>query len=232
MSLSKPRTTISPVERFFELKLAVGAVSFYDREAKENLIVTGPAGEWEKDKKFAADPQFKAIVLDVLSFIGGYSDPRESGIWSNEIRSTRNEPLTVRTKKGVLAEGLYDDIKGDLKSEGGKFGNSVYIAFEEDGEWKLGNLKLIGAGVSAFFDFKEGKKFDQDPGLAIVGWTGLKKGTNEYFSPAFKSWDVPEDALAAAVALDEALQEYLGAAPAKDEDYSAPADDFTEEAPF
>lgn len=232
MSLSKPRSTTSPVERSFELKLSVGSVSYYDRDNKENVTITGPAGEWEKDKKYAADPQFKVIILDVLSYIGGFSDPDSSGIWSNEVRSTRNEQLTVRTKKRVLAEGLYDDIKGALKGEGGKFGNSVYVAYEEDGEWKLGNLKLIGAGVSAFFDFKEGKKFDQDPGLSIVGWTGLKKGTNEYFSPAFKSWDVSEEDLAAAVALDEGLQEYLSASPGKADEYAAPAEDFQDEAPF
>jgi hypothetical protein len=243
MSLSKPRGTTSPVQRFFELKLAGGSVGFYDKEAKENKTVTGPAGEWAKDKKYAADPQFKFIILDILSFIGGFSDPNQSGIWSNEIRSTRNEKLVVRTKKGVLAEGLYEDIKGELKGEGGKFGNSVYLAFEEDGEWKLGNLKLIGAGVSAFFDFKEGKRFDINPGVAIVGWTGLKKGTNEYFSPAFESWDVPDDIFTKAVALDEVLQEYLSAAPAAaEEEPAAPAasresawgssNDYSDEPPF
>lgn len=209
MSLSKPRTNASPVQRRFELKLAVGAASYYDTEAKNNVTITGPAGAWADGTTYPADPEFKFIVLDTLSFVGGYNDSTESGIWSNEIRSTRDEKLTVRTRKGILVEGYYADIKDQIKSDGGKFGNSVYIAYQDGGEWKLGNLKLIGAGVSAWFDFKEGKYFDSDPGVSITGWVGKKKGSNKYFEPIFASWTVPAADLSAASDLDETLQAYF-----------------------
>ncbi|MBB3752455.1 hypothetical protein FHT44_004967 [Mycolicibacterium sp. BK634] len=194
MSLSNPRTNTSPVQRFFELKLSTGAVTWYDKDAKKNVELDVP---------------FKFVVLDTLSFVGGFNEPAKSGIWSNEVRSVRDEVLTVRTRKGVLAEGVYSDIKDTIKAEGGKFGNSVYIAFQEDGEWKLGNLKLIGAGVSAWFDFTDGKHLDRDPGAAVTGWIEKKKGRNEYFEPVIESWTVDGADLSAASALDEALQDYL-----------------------
>lgn len=238
MSLSKPRGTTSPVQRRFELKLAVGSLTFYDSESKQNVTVVSPVGEWDKDVTYDAKPPFKFIILDVLSVIGGFNEPTESGIWSNEIRSTRDEKFVVRTKKGILHEGYYADIKEAIKADGGKFGNSVYLAYNDGGEWKLGNLKLIGAGVRPFFDFKEGVSFDREPGVAIAGWTALKKGRNEYFEPVFKSWSLSDADLAAAVALDESLQQFLSAPPAasNDEDstpsggYSAPPLD--EEPPF
>lgn len=217
MSLSKPRTNTSPVQRRFELKLAAGSATYYDSEAKQNVTVTGPAGTWENGATYTADAPFKFIVLDTLSFIGGFNEPLNSGIWSNEIRSTRDEKLTVRTSKGVLVEGYYADIKGDIAKDGGKFGNSVYIAYQDGGEWKLGNLKLIGAGVSAWFDFKEGKYFDSDPGVSITGWVGKKKGRNEYFEPIFASWAVPPADIAEAAELDETLQEFLSSSGSKEE---------------
>lgn len=235
MSLSKPRATTSPVERNFELKLAVGSVGYYDRDAKKNVTVTGPAGEWEKGATYPAAPPFRAIVLDVFSFIGGFNNKQQSGIWSNEVRSTRDEEFVVRTRGGVLKQGLYADIRDEVTNPkvGGKFGNSVYIAFREDGEWKLGNLKLIGAGLSAFFDFKKGKFFDSDPGLAITAWQGKQTGTNEYFSPVFESWDVGAADLAAASSLDETLQQFLGAVPAKaEESVDVESDEFNPEPPF
>lgn len=210
LSLSKPRGTTSPVQRRFDLKLTDNAaVTYYDRDTKATVPVTTPNAEWELDKVVPLADPFEFIVLDVLSFIGGFHEPSQSGIWSNEVRSTRDQKFVVRTKKGVLVEGLYEVIKEAVKADGGKFGNSVYIAYKDAGEWKLGNLKLIGAGVSAFFDFKDGKYLDSDPGVAITGWVGKKKGRNEYFEPVFASWEVDASDLAAAVAIDEALQVFL-----------------------
>jgi hypothetical protein len=240
MSLSKPRGTTSPVQRRFELKLAAGSVTYYDSDAKDNVVVTGPAGAWEEGKQYEADSPFKVIVLDVLSVIGGYSDAKSSGIWSNEVRSTRNEEFVVKTRDGVLRRGLYEEIKDVLKGDGGKFGNSIYLAYNDGGEWRLGNVKLIGAGVSAFFDFKKGKSFDRDPGLAIIGWEGMKKGSNKYFSPIFESWQVGEADLESAIALDEDLQRFLSSSVGAKDDQDEPPQaetvsgnaNFDEEPPF
>lgn len=195
MSLSNPRGTTNPVQRYFTLKLSTGQVTHYNKDAKKDVVV--------------ADP-FTFIVLDALSVIGGYSDDKKSGIWSNEVRSTRDEELVVRTRDGVLVKGLYSDIRDTIKAEGGKFGKSLFIAFLDDGEWKLGNLKLIGAGFSEWFDFEKGKRFDADPGVLISSWEERRKGRNEYFVPVFESWEVGADDLGAAMELDKQLQEYLG----------------------
>ena len=221
MSLSNPRGTTNPVQRYFTLKLSTGQVTHYNKDAKKDVVV--------------ADP-FTFIVLDALSVIGGYSDDKKSGIWSNEVRSTRDEELVVRTRDGVLVKGLYSDIRDTIKAEGGKFGKSLFIAFLDDGEWKLGNLKLIGAGFSEWFDFEKGKRFDADPGVLISSWEERRKGRNEYFVPVFESWEVGADDLHAAMELDKQLQEYLGSKKSDDtpQRESAPAveDEFEEAPPF
>lgn len=237
MSLSNPRGTTSPVQRTFELRLSKGDVTYYDRDAKKTVSVTESCGEWEEGKEVALSTPFKFIILDILSMVGGFNNKTSSGIWSNEVRSIKDEKLVVRTRNGVLAEGLYADIKDEICSTkvGAKFGNSVYLAYK-DGELTLGNLKLLGAGVKAFFDFRKGKRFDAEPGVAITGWKAEKTGTNTYFVPKFETVPVSEETLAEAVRLDEQLQEFLSDAPKRQEPEreSEPTvdDSWTEEPPF
>lgn len=215
MSLSNPRTSQSPVQRHFSLKMSTGHVTYYDKAAQKEVEVEAP---------------FRFLVLDTLNFIGGFNEPSNSGIWSNEVRNTRQETLTVRSKKGIIATGLYDAIKGDVKDDGGKFGNSVYIAYKDGDEYALGNIKFLGAGLSKWFDFRQGKNLDLDPGVAVTGWTEEKKGRNEYFAPVFDSLKVSDEAVAAAKLLDQQLQAYLSSAPSSQEEsrqeYSAPAPSF------
>lgn len=201
MSLSNPRAA-SPVKRYFRIRSSTGDVVYYDKEARKEVVVETP---------------FKFIVLDVLNIIGGFNDDEKSGIWSNEVR-TNDDELTVRTKKGVLAKGSYNAIKDRVKADGGKFGNSVYIAYQEDGEMTLGNLQLLGAAVSEWFDFKKGVYLDRDPGVQIASWEHRTKGRNEFEVPVFKSMDVSPESMKAATELDEALQAYLRAAPAARDD--------------
>ncbi|MBF4194593.1 hypothetical protein [Mycolicibacterium phlei] len=193
MSLSKPRE-ISPTRRFFRIRGATGDVVYYDKAKQDEVAVELP---------------FRFIVLDVLNTIGGFHEPSNSGIWSNEVRYV-DELFTVRTRDGVFARGTWEEIRDKVKGAGGKFGNSVYLAYkDENGEWAQGNLHLIGAAVSNFFDFKKTRLFDQDPGVAITGFTQQKKGRNEYFVPNFEGWDVPAEDLLVATKMDEALQVWL-----------------------
>lgn len=244
MSLSKPRTNnSSPVQRRFELKLSNegASVSYYDRTSKENVSATTAAAQWNKEGSVQDIDPFEFIVLDVRSSATGWHQPSNSGIWSNEVENQGDTPLTVRTRDGVLAQGLWKDIRDTVTAAGGKFTSSVYIAYRDGDGWQLGNLKIVGAALSAWIEFQDGKGrnfLTDNPGVAITGWTSRKNGATKFYSPIFDSWVAGDADLAAAVALDETLQQFLSAPPAaaSDEDstpsggYSAPPLD--EEPPF
>ncbi|ASZ74209.1 hypothetical protein SEA_SQUINT_133 [Mycobacterium phage Squint] len=193
MSLSKPRTSNSPVRRWVRVKGGTGELSYWDKAAEAEKTIDLP---------------FHFVVLDSLSAISGYHESSKSGIFSNEVRDTRKEPFTVRSRDGVLVEGLYDDIKDRAKALGGKFATSLYIAYKDGDDLAIGNILLSGAALSSFFDFRKGKNLDNDPGVAILKFSGPHtKGRTEYFIPEFGSW-TPND-LNSAIALDETLQAYL-----------------------
>ena len=196
MSLSSPRSE-SPVRKYFRVRASTGDVIHYDKS---------------QGKEVEQDIPFNFIVLDILTTVGGFHEPSNSGIWANEVRSSTKDVLRVKNKSGLLVEGAYSEIKDRLKAVGGKFANSVYIAYRDGGELVLGNINFIGASVSAWFDFSQGKRLDSAPGVAITGFTEQKKGRTEYFVPTFEQWAVGENDLATATALDRDLQEYLASA--------------------
>lgn len=193
MSLSNPRGAESPVKTYFRIKANAGQVI-----------------NWSKaeNKEIVHDLPFRFIVLDTLNTIGGYSDAHRSGIWANEVR-TNNDVLRVRTKDGLLIQGTYNETKDRLRGLGGKFANSVYIAYKDGDQWALGNLNLVGAALSAWFDYKQNVRIDSDPGVAIAGFAAKQKGATNYFAPTFERLQVSDDSLAAAVELDKTLQAYL-----------------------
>lgn len=195
MSLSNPRSQ-SPVRKYFKVRGSTGDIVFYDKSQGKEIEVPIP---------------FHFVVLDVLNAVGGFHKPSRSGIWSNEFRNSSTDVVRVRTKNGLLVEGAYSDIKDQLKSKGGKFANSVYIAYKEGNETALGNIQFIGASVSEWFDFGKGKSFDSDPGVVVTGFEHRTSGQNEYFVPVFGRFDVPEEGLHRAANLDRELQQYLDA---------------------
>lgn len=193
MSLSNPSESRNPVKRFIKVKGGVGKLSYWDRDAKEELAIDTP---------------FSFVVLDALSAVAGYHEASKSGIFSNEIRDTRDEVLRVRSRDGLLAEGLWSEISDKVKSKGAKFAVSLYLGFKDGDELAIGNVLLTGAALSAFLEFRKGKNLDREPGVAITGFSGPHtKGRTEYYIPEFASW-TPTD-LSAAEGLDRELQDYL-----------------------
>ena len=96
MSLSNITESTNPCTRWLEWQGSEGKLKYWDREAKENVYVKLP---------------FKFLVLDILSTVKGFDDSSQMGYWANEIRDTRTDILTVRTKQGIRAQGLYADVK-------------------------------------------------------------------------------------------------------------------------
>lgn len=212
MSRSNNTNTTNPATRWFEWSGSTGQLKYYDRDKAENVFVELP---------------FRFLVLDQLSTVTGYSDETQSGIWANEVRELRLEPLTVRTKQGPFATGLYESVK-NLK--GVRFTKSIYIAYYDDnGELSIGNLKATGASLSAWIEFSRGKNLFNGA-VSLTDKVQAKKGATKYFIPVFEFVDkVTEETNSKAVELDKRLQkylsEYLSYSPAEQEVpvYTAPA---------
>ncbi len=199
MSRSNPNDngTPNPAVRWFEWNGEQGVVRYYDKEAKKNVDV-------------GAD--FRFMLLDQLGSVRGWHDSSESGIYSNEVRDTRQEPFIVKSfKGGTLAEGIYKDIKDRVTSVGGQFVANCYIAFKSDGEpLKIGSIRFKGAALSAWMEFcKAHRGVLYSKAIRINGFTEGKKGRITFRVPVLKVTEVSRETDAAAVALDKELQKFL-----------------------
>ena len=214
MSRSNP-TAKSPVARYFTWKGADGEVVYYDKEKGKNIVVELP---------------FTFLVLDELSTIGGFHKPSNSGFRSNEVRDMREETLFVRNRNGVIAKGLYEGIKDEIKAKGAKYAKSIYIAFKDDTkELVIGNIQVSGAALTAWIEFS--KKFNVEKvAVVIADKKAEKNGSNDYFTPVFAGQDTSEATEKESQALDRELQNYLGvrlskAEPAGEYNADGPADE-------
>lgn len=191
MSLSHQVENPNPATRFMEWKGGEGKLKWYDKEAKEDKFVKLP---------------FRFLMLDKLVTIKGFCDEEQGGIWSNEIRDTRKDILTVRTKRGVKGQGLYEHVK---HINGARFTQSVYIAYKnDDGDLAIGNLQLHGVANSAFIEFcKQNKVYGKT--ISITGSTDGKKGATKFKIPTFAIGDATEETVEQAIDLDRELQAYL-----------------------
>ena len=199
MSLSNPheKGQPNPSTRWFEWQGEQGIIRYYDKETKQTVIVEQP---------------FTFIVLDELGGIGGWHDASQSGIYSNEVKDTRQDVLIVRAfKGGTLAEGIYRDIKDRVHSFGGTFNTICYIAFKDkDGELKIGAFRLKGASLASWMEFRKQHRNDfYSKAVKISGFTEGKKGRIVYRTPSFSTVDISQDTIKHAVELDKQLQTYL-----------------------
>lgn len=207
MSLSNPTNNLpNPCKRWFEWNGEKGSLRWFDKEKKENVEVSIP---------------FQFILLDRLNTISGWHNNSESNIYSNEIRSTLNESLVVKSFKMLepIATGFYSDIKDKVKANGGKFTINLYIAFtNEGGELELGSLRVHGAAMSAWINFENDKTVRpliDKKGIKIASTLHGEKGTGkkkiEWEAPVFELADVPSEVIDDATGIDRALQTYLAA---------------------
>jgi hypothetical protein len=196
MSRSKIEVKERIAHRYFTWSSEHGCFEYYDHDKKEKVLEPLP---------------FRFVPLDVLGTIKGFSDRLQCGIVSNEVRKVGEQPFTVKTfKNGEFAKGLYKDIKGKINSEGGKYANSVYIAYEINDKLCICNIQLTGASMNAFIDYtKDHKNFLNDGSIIVKSFTNEKKGATKYTKPVFEYAPLSAESNALAVKLDEQLQEYL-----------------------
>ena len=209
MSRSNPTDGIrNPSTRWFEWAGGAdgGYVRYYNKDTKEYAKVSGP---------------FTFLLLDELSTVKGWHEPSESAIYANEVRDMRQDALVVKSfKGGELATGVYTNIKDKIVAKGGHFHASLYLAYKEGDELRIGNLGLKGAAAGAWMEFKKaaGTKKDANgktirafyvDAVTITEFEDAKKGGTAYRIPTFALKAVSPDTNNQAVALDAELQAFL-----------------------
>lgn len=227
MSRSNPHenSNPNPATRWFEWSGETGVVRYYDKDAKDNVEVGS---------------DFSFVLLDQLGSVRGWHEASQSGIYSNEVKDTRQDVMVVKAfKGGTLAEGIYKDIKDRVNAAGGKFHANLYIAYKgDDGTLAIGSLRLKGAALGAWMEFAKANRADiYRKGVRIKGFTEGKHGRVTFRVPTFTLVDLTEASNAAATALDFTLQAFLrsylkrntrdqvDAAPQDSDDAPPPMDD-------
>lgn len=196
MSLSNQSSNQSPAKHFLRVKS--GSVNYYDKEEGQNIDVPVP---------------LEFVVLDQLGTVKGWSDADQSGYWSNEVKSSSTEPVTVRTKLGEKATGIWKEIKGNPFVAGAKFNASVYIATKGREGLEIQNIAFSGASLNAWIEFVNANKgvTRGKNKVVITGFLDAKKGAVKYQVPVFEAVEITEEELEAATTLDVELQNYLDA---------------------
>ncbi len=196
MSRSNPTESLkSPAQRYFEWDAENGNFKYYDKEKKENIAML---------------PPFKFIVLDELSTVKGFSKQDQCSFWSNEIRDTKKELLTVRVKKGIEMTGTYEQVKEKLGSKGAKYCKSVYIAYFEGKKLVIGNVGFQGASVGPWIDFGGANKVSEI-GVQVKKSLEGVVGKVKFKMPIFEPMEISKETNEQACELDKQLQVYLTA---------------------
>lgn len=197
MSRSNQTSTSSnPSQRFLEWGGEEGILSYWDKDVKESITVK---------------PPFTVMVLDELSTITGYDGKNKCGVYSNEIKDTKTEVLTVKSfKGGEIAKGLYADIKDKIKAMGYKYSKSIYIAYKDGKDLKIGNMKFSGAALNAWIDFSGNHKDAiRSKAIKLTGSEQHTTGKVNYFTPVFAIQDITPETDSQAIELDKQLQAYF-----------------------
>lgn len=209
MSRSNPTDGVrNPSTRWFEWAGGSdgGFMRWYDKEA---------------EKQVKAELPFSFLLLDELATVKGWHEASESGIYANEVRDTRQDVLVVRSfKGGELVSGLYAGIRDSIVAKGGHYNASLYIAYKEGGELRIGNISLKGAAASAWMEFKRNAPTKKDANgkslkafyvdaVKVIGYEDAKKGGTAYRVPKFALTPTTDATNQQAVALDAELQAFL-----------------------
>ena len=186
MSRTKPRSTGSsnPATKFLQWNTQASAWEFYDKEAQES-------------KTLPQDTGF--IILDQLITAKGWDDRKNSAIWANEVY-TVGDKLTLRNKDGIIATGIWSEVKTMAKVGAG---------------YELVNFQLKGCALTAWIEFEDkvggSNTLEGDVVVAVTEAVEDRKGAVSYNRPVFNivSNTLSNEAALQADRMDGTLQEYL-----------------------
>lgn len=198
MSLSNPTASTSPVTKYIEWKGGEGVFSYWDKEQENRVNMP---------------ERFYIIVLDQLNTVRGYHEESESGIFANEVHNLSKQELTVKSHKGgVIAQGLWNDIKDKVTAKGGKYTKAVYAALivpKPDKTFSVECVKLdiYGSSVSPWID---AKIYDDGSVIELSkNPEAQKKGKTVFYQPFIVKKEKRLDVLDRCIAMDKELQQYL-----------------------
>lgn len=182
-TLNKTEGTANPAKRYLEWKSNDKCFAYYDKGKGSDVQVELP---------------FKFQFLEHFHTVKGWHDASGSRIYANEVKFISKEELKVSSfKGGQLAEGLYSEIRSNIRDIGGVYHRSVYAV---DSEGEIINLQLKGAVVSAYTDFmSEHENKIESAWVVINSVEDKKKGATKYSVPIFEIGDAftrAENALA------------------------------------
>ncbi len=162
-------TSTNPTTKYLEWKSNDKAFSFYNKEAGAKEEVKLP---------------MKFLFLQHYHTVKGFNDTSNSGIYSNEVYYIGTEEMAVRSfKGGLIAEGLYKDIKPKIVNAGGKYHRSVYVMMEDG---SIANFAFKGAVVKEWSDFmNDNQNLLDNQWVEIKEAKDEKKGSVKYSVPVF-----------------------------------------------
>lgn len=173
-----------------------GGLRYYDREKKENVGI--------------ADG-FTFILLDQLATIKGWHDASDSGIFSNEVRDTKQQVFVVKAfKGGTIAEGFYLRIRDRVNAAGGNYTTNLYVAYKGENGLVIGSIQFKGAALSAWLDFSKKNRAElYKKAIRVKGFTEGKKGKITFRTPLFHLAEITPETDAQAIECDKELQSFL-----------------------
>ena len=192
--LKRPeRKSQNPAKKFLSWKSDDKCFSYYDKQKEQNVKVELP---------------LNIVILEHYHTVKGWHDKSESGIYSNEVFAIGSDELEVKAfKGGLIAKGLYKEIKGQIKDAGAHYSRSIYAVTND---LEIINISLKGSGVSAYSDFIQDfgdNNFDKH-WVKISGAKELKKGKVTYSVPVFEKGAKIKDK-SKLMPFAEELQEYM-----------------------
>ena len=163
---------------------------------------------YNKDTKTKDDVPlpFSFLVLDNLATVTGWNDNLKSALFSNEVHSTGQEELQVKTfKGGYTKKGFWADIKEEVTAMGGRFTASVYVMpLVGISKGEIINIKLKGGALKAWIGKENGSSAYQ-----VKSVEEGKKGKVTFTMPVFEKYEVTRADMVMAKELDKKLQDYL-----------------------
>jgi hypothetical protein len=169
-----------PAEKYLEWASEQGKFKYYDKAKGENVFIDLPS----------------FLVLAQYHTVKGWNDASQSAIWSNEVKIISTEEMEVKAfKGGVIAKGVYKDIKERVQQAGGHYTKSIYIMIEGGEVW---NLQIKGAVVQEWGEvFNKCQQRFADEWVTLDKVDTRKKGRVTYTVPVFKFNGVTSDEEAA-----------------------------------
>jgi hypothetical protein len=213
MSRSNPSLQ-NPAHCFFEYKSGAGVLQYYDKEKAERIEVKLP---------------FTFLVLDQLNTITGFSRPDKASYYSNEVRNSAKEEFIIKLKGAHVVTTLYKNEHGVVQvPKAAKYAKSIYIAYQEAGEWVIGNIRLSGSAMTSWIEFNQKHKVENGKVIMTKG-VKVEGEQGDYFPPAFEYLSAEPEEDSMAITLDKALQIYLSQYLSAPKHEDEPEDDGEEE---